>query len=173
MNKEDKLKIFAENLRKARESAGLSKPAAAEKLNIQPAQYYRYEAGRAEPGMFMVTDIASKLQIPVSMLLEGIEEDTLKNEFIVNRLRSYGIPAEVIVGDNEHIMVQINNFRPSKEPVNFMEEVLSIADEIAKDAMKKAVPVAYFKLLFDTINKEEIDNQLTEAFKKLKTPNNQ
>lgn len=173
MNKEEKLKIFADNLRKARENAGLSKPAAAEKLNIQPAQYYRYEGGRAEPGMLMVTDIANKLQIPVATLLEGIEDNIPKNLYIVNKLRYYGIPANLIEGDNEHIMVQINDFQPSKEPIEFMQEVLAIADEITKTAMKKAVPAAYFKLLFDTISKDEIDKQLSEALRKLKSPNKQ
>lgn len=168
MNKEERLKIFGENLQKARERTGMGKPAAAEKMGIQSAQYYRYEAGRAEPGILMTVDIANKLQVPVTELLQGIEEDISKTEYIVNKLRSYGIHAETIEGDSEHIMVRINDFRPSKESVGFMEAVLSAADETAKETLKKAVPAAYAKMLFETIDKDALGKHLQDAFAALK-----
>lgn len=168
MNREERLKIFGQNLRQARENTGMGKPAAAETIGIQSAQYYRYEAGKAEPGILMTADIADKLHIPITELLKGIETDVSKAEYIVTKLRGYGINADTIDGDTEHIMIQINKFQPSKEPIGFMEAVLSAADESAKEAMKKAVPAAYAKMLYESIDKEALDKHLQDAFATLK-----
>lgn len=168
MNKEEKLKIFADNLRKARENAGLSKPAAADKLNIQPAQYYRYEAGSAEPGIFIVIEMGKLFGVTTTELFHGIESDISKADYIVNKLRSYGITANIIEGDSEHLQIQLRDFPPSKESITFMENVISVAEEATQLTLEKAVPSAYFKVLFESVDKDAVDKHLIKAFAKIK-----
>ena len=168
MNKDEKLKIFADNLRNARETAGLSKPAAAAKLNIQPAQYYRYEAGTAEPGLLKVIEMAEMLQTTTEELFYGIKNDISKADYIINKLRGYGIESELIDGDSEHILIYIRDFPPSKESITLMENVLSIAEETTRETMKNAIPSAFFKVLFESQDKDAIDKYLQNAFTKIK-----
>lgn len=168
MNKEEKLKIFAENLRKARENAGLSKPETASKLNIQPAQYYRYEAGSAEPGIFIAIEMGKLFGITTTELFHGIESDLSKTDYIVNKLREYGISAISIEGDSEHIQIQIRDYPPSKESISFIEAVISVAEETTRLTMKNAFPAAFFKVLFESVDKDAVDKHLIEAFAKIK-----
>lgn len=168
MNKEEKLKIFAENLRKARENAGLSKPETASKLNIQPAQYYRYEAGSAEPGIFIAIEMGKLFGITTTELFHGIESDLSKTDYIVNKLREYGISAISIEGDSEHIQIQFRDYPPSKESISFIEAVISVAEETTRLTMKNAFPAAFFKVLFESVDKDAVDKHLIEAFAKIK-----
>ena len=168
MNKEEKLKLFAENLRKARENAGLSKPETASKLNIQPAQYYRYEAGSAEPGIFIAIEMGKLFGITTTELFHGIESDLSKTDYIVNKLREYGISAISIEGDSEHIQIQFRDYPPSKESISFIEAVISVAEETTRLTMKNAFPAAFFKVLFESVDKDAVDKHLIEAFAKIK-----
>ena len=168
MNKEEKLKLFAENLRKARENAGLSKPETASKLNIQPAQYYRYEAGSAEPGIFIAIEMGKLFGITTTKLFTGIESDLSKADYIVNKLREYGVDANIIEGDCEHIQIQFRDYPTSKESISFIEAVISVAEETTRLTMKNAFPAAFFKVLFESVDKDAIDKHLLEAFAKIK-----
>ncbi|MBO5637925.1 MAG: helix-turn-helix transcriptional regulator [Acidaminococcaceae bacterium] len=168
MNKEEKLQIFANNLRRARENTGLSKPETAKKLNIKPAQYYRYEAGKAEPGILMAIEIANLFQVTTTDLFDGIESNVSKADYIITKLRGYGVNAMTIEGKPERILLQFKNSPPSDVSIDIMDRVISIAEDHAKQIMKDSIPQAFFKVLFDLVDRDAVAKQLQDSLAKLK-----
>ena len=169
MNKEDKLNLFANNLRKARENTGLSKPEAAKKLNIKPAQYYRYESASAEPGILMAIEIAKLFKVPTKELFSGIESDISKADYIINTLRGYGIKADKIEGRTDRILVQFKQFpRLCDVSVALMERVIAVAEDKTKQVMQDCIPQAFFKVFFDSIDRDAVAKHIQDSFANLK-----
>ena len=68
----ERLAIFAQRLRKARETQGLTQVQLAAKLNMTQAGYHFYECGEREPPLNRLTQISLVLGVRVPWLL-GLE----------------------------------------------------------------------------------------------------
>ncbi len=167
MEKNEKLKIFAANLRQAREKAGLSKPQAASILNIKPAQYYRYEAGTAEPGIFIAINIAKMLNISTTELFRNIEPDISRVDTIINKLSNYGIHCEKIKGDPDHLIIPIANLGPLKHSIDFAEKIVDFAETQTQEIMQKTLPDEYAKCL-EALDKETLVDNLRACLNNFK-----
>ena len=148
MNKSDKLKIFAGNLCRIRNNLGFSKPEAAKKLNIPCSQYYRYEAGAAEPGIFMVIEIANVFNISTFELFRGLEFDVKENDYIdvlINKLNKYGIKSERICGDNNNLFIPC--LHPSIVSVSLIDKVILESEKFSTKGFKEVISLFYYKVL--------------------------
>lgn len=103
-----------------------------------------------------------------SELFNGIKSDISKVDYVIAKLNGFGIKANAIDGDSEHVEVYIRDFPPSRESLAFIEAVLSVADDATRQTMKNAFPSAYFKVLFGSVDKEALDKHLQDAFAKIK-----
>lgn len=69
MNREVILQKFGENLKKVRESKGLTQEAVAYNSGLSRSYYTEVELGRRNPSLINLTRIAEALQLTVSELL--------------------------------------------------------------------------------------------------------
>lgn len=74
VNKEEKLKLFASNLKRLREQAAMTKRAVATAAGIIPQQYYRYEDGTSEPGIVMAAKLAAVFSASVQELFAVVDK---------------------------------------------------------------------------------------------------
>jgi transcriptional regulator with XRE-family HTH domain len=63
---------FGANLRKARETAGLSQEALGHRADFHPTEVNRIERGRRNPGLLTIIKLAKALGIPAADLLAGL-----------------------------------------------------------------------------------------------------
>lgn len=63
---------FGANLRRARETAGLSQEALGHRANFHPTEVTRIERGRRNPGLLTIVKLAKALKIPAGDLLSGL-----------------------------------------------------------------------------------------------------
>lgn len=64
--------VFAENLRRARERAGLTQEKLAWAAGLHQTEVGRIEAGRRNPGLETIIKLAHGLGIPAAELLNGL-----------------------------------------------------------------------------------------------------
>lgn len=69
---DDPLPIFAANLRRLREERGLSQEALALRADMDPAEVRRIETCKRDPGVRIVTRLATGLDTTPAELLAGI-----------------------------------------------------------------------------------------------------
>jgi transcriptional regulator with XRE-family HTH domain len=69
---DDPLPTFAANLRRIREQRGLSQEALALRADMDPAEIRRIEAGKRDPGVRILTRLATGLDTVPAELLAGI-----------------------------------------------------------------------------------------------------
>ena len=69
MTREDILQKFGENLKKVRETKGLTQEAVAYNSGLSRSYYTEVELGRRNPSLINLTKLAEALQITVSELL--------------------------------------------------------------------------------------------------------
>ena len=62
--------FYGENLKKIRESRGLTQKQLADKLNIASSTVGMYEQGRRQPDLNTLIKMSDKLLIPISMLIK-------------------------------------------------------------------------------------------------------
>jgi transcriptional regulator with XRE-family HTH domain len=72
MTDRDPLPQFGANLRAARDQRGLSQEALAQRAGMDPAEIRRLESARRDPGIRVLTRLASGLGISPADLLDGI-----------------------------------------------------------------------------------------------------
>jgi transcriptional regulator with XRE-family HTH domain len=63
------LAVFAENLRRLRQQAGLSQEELGARAGIQMADISRYEGGGRDPRVTTVARLATALEVPLTELL--------------------------------------------------------------------------------------------------------
>lgn len=64
---------FGRNLLRTRQARGLSQEALAERAGIHRTQISLFETGRRQPLLETLLRLAGALEVPVTMLLEGID----------------------------------------------------------------------------------------------------
>ena len=70
--KDERLKVFADNLRAERNRKHLSQEGLAEKANLSMQTVSKIERGVQVPSLFTVYDIAKALEVDINDLLKGI-----------------------------------------------------------------------------------------------------
>lgn len=63
---------FGDNLRLARERAGLTQEALGHRADFHPTEVNRIERGRRNPGLLTIVKLAEALDIPAGDLLVGL-----------------------------------------------------------------------------------------------------
>lgn len=63
---------FGDNLRLARERAGLTQEALGHRADFHPTEVNRIERGRRNPGLVTIVKLARALDIPAGELLAGL-----------------------------------------------------------------------------------------------------
>lgn len=71
----DPLETFAANVRRLRHERGLTQERLAEQADLHLTDIARIETMRRDPGIKVVAKIAHGLDVPASILLEGIGQD--------------------------------------------------------------------------------------------------
>lgn len=69
----DPLNVFAANLRRLREDAGISQEELGLRVGIDVSNVSRYEAGKRDPSVRTVARLAAGIGIRPAALFEGIE----------------------------------------------------------------------------------------------------
>jgi transcriptional regulator with XRE-family HTH domain len=69
---DDPRAMFGENLRAAREQAGLTQEALGHRASFHPTEVNRIERGRRNPGLLTIVKLAKALNVPASDLLTGL-----------------------------------------------------------------------------------------------------
>jgi transcriptional regulator with XRE-family HTH domain len=67
------LEAFAGNVRRLRTERGLSQEKLAERAGLHMTDIARIETVRRDPGIKTIVKIAYALEVPTSMLFEGVE----------------------------------------------------------------------------------------------------
>ena len=125
LSKEEKLKIFGNNLRKLREHAGLTKKAVSSAVGIIPQQYYRYEDGISEPGVIMASKLASLYGVDVQDLFVGIDDKKERISRAVRELNELGIKAEMNLAGE--VSAEIIGPQPVHIPIDDIEKLIEIS----------------------------------------------
>ena len=68
----DPLPKFAANVRRLRAEKGLTQDALAQGASMDPAEIRRIESGRRDPGVRVLSRVATGLDVKPAELLEGI-----------------------------------------------------------------------------------------------------
>lgn len=96
-NEQDVLRNFGDNLRKARESAGMSIPEMSDKLGIERTSYYKYESGGRFPKLDILYAIMDTLSVDANTLLlgkSGVENRRFSNDPKFHKLlKALEVPA--------------------------------------------------------------------------------
>lgn len=69
---DDPRSTFGDNLRSARERAGLTQEALGHLADFHPTEVNRIERGRRNPGLLTIVKLAKALDIPAGDLLAGL-----------------------------------------------------------------------------------------------------
>jgi Predicted transcriptional regulators len=69
---DDPRSTFGDNLRAARERAGLTQEALGHGADFHPTEVNRIERGRRNPGLLTIVKLAKALDIPAGDLLAGL-----------------------------------------------------------------------------------------------------
>ena len=69
MNREEIIKLFAENLRIERARKKISQEKLAEMANITPEYLSRIEAGKFSPSLVVIANLAKALSVSVDILI--------------------------------------------------------------------------------------------------------
>jgi transcriptional regulator with XRE-family HTH domain len=69
---DDPRATFGDNLRSAREHAGLTQEALGHRADFHPTEVNRIERGRRNPGLLTIVKLATALGIPAGDLLDGL-----------------------------------------------------------------------------------------------------
>ena len=69
---DDPRTTFGDNLRSAREHAGLTQEALGHQADFHPTEVNRIERGRRNPGLLTIVKLAKALGIPAGDLLAGL-----------------------------------------------------------------------------------------------------
>ena len=75
-----------ENLKKIRESRGLTQKQLADKLNIASSTVGMYEQGRRQPDLDTLIKMSDKLLIPISMLIKTKYKLNRKSLILLERI---------------------------------------------------------------------------------------
>lgn len=67
-------RIFCQNVRRQRETLGLTQTQVAERLGIRQPSYAEIEAGRRMPGLDVVERVAAALEVTPTELISTIRE---------------------------------------------------------------------------------------------------
>jgi transcriptional regulator with XRE-family HTH domain len=71
-NADDPRSTFGDNLRSARERAGLTQEALGLRASFHPTEVNRIERGRRNPGLLTIIRLAKALDIPAGDLMVGL-----------------------------------------------------------------------------------------------------
>lgn len=63
---------FGQNVREARQAAGLSQEALGLRTGVHPTEITRLETGRRNPGLLTIVRVAGGLAVPAADLLRGL-----------------------------------------------------------------------------------------------------
>lgn len=66
-------KELAENIKKIRESFGLTQDEVAKVLNLERSSFSYYETGKTKPDIFTLMRLAEYLQIPFELFIQKME----------------------------------------------------------------------------------------------------
>jgi transcriptional regulator with XRE-family HTH domain len=72
----DALRTFAANLRRARTELGFSQESLAHAADLNMTHVARIERAEREPGVRTIAKLATALDVPASVLFEGIQGST-------------------------------------------------------------------------------------------------
>ena len=88
--------VFAENLRKCREKAGLSQTALGAKMGLKGSVIGRYELGEATPKPDRILDFAYALNTDVNTLLGYEKKDVNEIEYAQNLLDNINVTENIV-----------------------------------------------------------------------------
>ena len=156
------LQVFASNLRKYREEAGLNKLQLGNMLGLLPQNYHRYESGTQEPGATTAIQMASILGISVDKLFESESSkiiDTLKCQ---SWLESVGFKTFF---DNENtIVISAEGFPTKTVSIEEAKEIIENTKQILKPVIQLMVTSETDKIQYNK-NKTEHDKRIAAALK--------
>ncbi|MBQ7436120.1 MAG: helix-turn-helix domain-containing protein [Oscillospiraceae bacterium] len=120
--------IFTERLRSAREKAGLTVQALAEKLSVDISTVSRWESGTREPGLKMVADIAEKLDVPTDYLLGLTDSDGSSQSLTIND-RAKAILERVRDKSDEQALFFETTFTRYIEQISLLKKLKKAIDD--------------------------------------------
>ena len=121
-------KVFAERLRMAREKAGLTSQALADKLSVNISSVSRWESGGREPGLKTVADIAVLLDVPTDYLLGVTDSDGSSQSLSIND-RANAILERVRDKSDEQALFFETTFRRYIEQISLLKKLKKAIDD--------------------------------------------
>lgn len=113
MNADNELMVFARNLRRVRESRGMTQAKLAEVTDVKPSAISRYEGGGAIPSIITAKSMARALKCSIDDLAgyDYIEEVIGVEQDVKEQLRKYrgGTPIKCGCGYGKPIVYETNN----------------------------------------------------------------
>ncbi len=160
--KQEFLKIFSENLKRAREAKGLTKIQFGDMCGLLPSNYHRYESGSQEPGVITALLMSSILNVSINELFSS---ET--NQRVLEGLRcqawfeAHGISTSY---DNENIITLYSDDFPTKtitvdNAKTVIKETKDLITPVLRDIVMAEIIKAKFKKPKKSPKKKTVNRQ--------------
>ena len=144
--KKEKLKIFADNLRRYREQKKLNRNQFGALLGLKPPNYYPYEAGTQEPGALLVMQITNVLGITINDLF-STDQRKQETEGMQCQIWFTAHNLEATYDGNDTLILYPEGLPPETISITEAKDIIKISEQKNIPTMQDTIITEIFRAI--------------------------